>query len=268
MNKILNTFVSKYSTLIIILIVIFVLYLFFYTNIIINHQNSKKNIPTEEPISEEPHVIIDVSKNQEIESDRIDINYTAPELDEYQARSQCEYPSITTDQISKKDCALDGSCLVNIKPTQEWFNQQKAVRTDLPGYNGYSYSNFTSDSFDESKYSMHNLVYPNNVQQKESVSPTQEDFYQNQPQHQHQHQNQPQHQHHQHLGNQYNEISNNLKYPKENNNNIIYENVPFQGPIELRGALPSDLCRSCVVGVCNGDVCGTPQQEFPNYNYN
>jgi hypothetical protein len=253
MNKILNTFVSKYSTLIIILIVIFVLYLFFYTNIIINHQNSKKNIPTEEPISEEPHVIIDVSKNQEIESDRIDINYNAPELNEYQKRSQCEYPSITTDQISKKDCALDGSCLVNIKPTQEWFNQQKAVRTDLPGYNGYSYSNFTSDSFDESKYSMHNLVYPNNIEQIESLSPTQEDFtYQRQQQQYHQH----------------NEISNNVKYPTENNNNIIYENVPFQGQIELRGALPSDLCRSCVVGVCNGDVCGTPQQEFPNYNYN
>jgi len=191
MNKILNTFVSKYCTLITIVIVICVLYLFFYTNIIINHQNSKKNILIEDPISEEPHVIIDVSKNQEIESDRIDINYNAPELDEYQKRSQCEYPSITTDQISKKDCALDGSCLVNIKPTQEWFNEQKTVRTDLPGYNGYSYSNFTSDTFDESKYSMHNLVYPNNIEQTESLSPTQEDFtYQSHPQpHHHQHQN-------------------------------------------------------------------------------
>jgi hypothetical protein len=239
MNKLINT-LSKYNTLITIFCVIFILYLFFYTNIIINHQKKNVNIT----IPEEQHVMIDVSKNQEIESDRIDINYTAPELNEYQARSQCEYPSITTDQISKKDCALDGSCLVNIKPTQEWFNQQKAVRSDLPGYNGYNFSNFASDTFDESKYSMHNLVYPNNVQQNESVSPTQEDFI------------------------HYQKSNQMHKYVKENNNNILYENVPFQGPVELRGALPSDLCRNCVVGVCNSDVCGVQHQEFPNYNYN
>lgn len=257
MNKILNTYLSKYNTAIIIVIIICVLYLFFYTNIIINHQAQKKNIP----IPEEHHVMIDVSKNQEI---GIDIDYSAPEIDEYQKISQCDYPSITINQISKKDCALDGSCLVNIQPTQEWFNQQKSVKTDLPGYNGNNYSNFASDSFDESKYSMHNLVYSNNIpMQSESLSPTQEDFNHNSSHHSH---NESQ-EYNQYIT--YNEGSNNVKFPNENNNNnILYENVPFKGPVEMRGALPNDLCRSCVVGFCNGDVCGVQHQVFPNYNYN
>ena len=202
MTKSINININTNAFLIVVLIIF--LYLLFYTNYIVDHSSKTTTtttttittapttpqtvfveIPQTEKIvqaaqeKEGKKVYFDMSKNEVI-------NYDAPELVEYQRRSACEYPSITRNQLNKNDCAMDGSCL--IKYNQEWFKEQRNVRSDLPGYNGHNYADFGNTN-----------------------------------------------------------ININRNQTKENYKNLA--------------AIPSDLCRSCVVGTCNANGCY--QVDYP-----
>jgi hypothetical protein len=288
MNKLVAIYHKHYPIIISVIILIF-LYILFYTDYIIDNTNcgnTSKSLlqnPTQEnqPIQQitsklradinqelsdsrnininiNKHVHFEPSKNQEIEYE-IDngssIDYNSPNLNELQRISQCTYPMNTPNQINKRDCALDGSCLVSFQP-QSWFKEQRTVKYDLPGYNGFNQANF---SFDE------------NIQQDKMMrnKPIQLDELYNTPS--------P-------ITNintgtegdivseNFNGYNSNIHQPVDHPTQILYNNAPFNGlagGVELRGSLPSDICRNCTTGVCNGDVCGikifSPNKPL-NYN--
>ncbi len=292
MNKLIAIYHKHYPIIITVIILIF-LYILFYTDYIIDntncgntsvksHHNQQKqqNQPIQQitpklraDINQElsdtrnvdvklnKHVHFETSKNQEIEYEidngTINIDYNSPNLNELQRISNCTYPMNTPNQINKRDCALDGSCLVSFQP-QSWFHQQRTVKYDLPGYNGFNQASF---SFDENiqqdkmminkpiqleeLYQTPSPIANNNTYNNTSNASVSENF---------------------------NGYNSNIHQPLDHPTQILYNNAPFNGlagGVELRGSLPSDLCRNCTTGVCNGDVCGikifSPNKPL-NYN--
>jgi hypothetical protein len=204
---------KNYKPILVILTIIF-LYFLFYTDYIV-HNQPRQNIQSIQPIqliqpiqnvhsleqdqNQTKHVKFDDRRNLEIlldsEKDRINIDYRAPQLTKLQQISRCTYPMNSMDQLNTRDCTVTGTCITKFSP-QQWFNEQRAAKYDLPGFNG-----------------------DNAAQFKEN--------FQNTP------------------------LNANM-YMKAN----IY-NAPFlESPIG-RGSMPYDLCRSCTVGVCDGNTCGS-----------
>lgn len=203
---------KNYKPILVILTIIF-LYFLFYTDYIVHNQLKPKQniqpIQTTQPIQyiqqleqdqiQTKHVKFDDRRNLEIlldsEKDRINIDYRAPQLTKLQQISRCTYPMNSMDQMNTRDCTVTGTCITKFSP-QQWFNEQRSAKYDLPGFNG-----------------------DNAAQFKENFQNT-------------------------HL--------NVNMYEKAN----IY-NAPFlESPIG-RGSMPYDLCRSCTVGVCDGNTCGS-----------
>ena len=138
-----------------------------------------------------------------------------------------------------RDCSITGSCLTSTP--RRWFEQQRQAKNDLPGFNGYNLAQFSFPQNTENDMMMRNMIHENN-------SPV----------------SIPSHINHNNHNNNYNNYNNNHTENFNNNNydpynpiqntydqvnspKIMYHNAPFDGSPELRGALPDDLCRSCVV---------------------
>lgn len=270
MNKLIAIYHKHYPIIISVLILIF-LYILFYTDYIIDNTNCKNNDKKIQQAQNQPiqqitsklradinqelsdtrdnkHVHFEPSKNTEIvyeiDSGKLNIDYNSPKLNELQKISNCTYPMNYPNQINKRDCALDGSCLVSFQP-QSWFKEQRTIKTDLPGYNGFNQASF---SFNE------NIEHDTMMINKPIES---EQSYQTAPPN---------------ISEHFNGYNSNIHQELDHPTQILYNNAPFngiEGGVELRGALPNDLCRNCVSGVCNGDVCGikifSPNKPM-NYN--
>ncbi len=276
MNKLIAIYYKYYPVIIGFIVLIF-LYFLFYTDYIIDNTHCNNTSPKlQDPENQQPiqqitpklradinqelsdtrnvniknnkHVHFEPSKNQEIvyeiDSGNINIDYNSPKLNELQRISNCTYPMNSPNQINKRDCAIDGSCLVSFQP-QSWFSNQRSVKTDLPGYNGFNQASFTFNENIQEDTMMRNRP-PEPEQSYQTAPPNVSEHF-----------------------NGYNSnIHQSLDYPTQ----ILYNNAPFnglEGGVELRGALPGDLCRNCTTGVCNGDVCGSnifsPNKPM-NYN--
>jgi hypothetical protein len=155
----------------------------------------------------------------------------------------------TQNQINKRDCALDGSCIVSFKP-QSWFNDQRTVKYDLPGYNGFNQASFSFDeNIKEDKMMKNKPIQLDELHYTPSPITNVNNITEN-----------------------FNGYNSNIHQPVDHPTQILYNNAPFNGlagGVELRGSLPSDICRNCTTGVCNGDVCGikifSPNKPL-NYN--
>ena len=237
--------------LIVVIVILILLYLTFYTNYIIDNKdfnemnndiivNNDNEINNDIIVNNDNEVNNDVIMNNEQGNKKVhfDTNQNQEiiyELDsgnpEREVRiSQCTYPMINKKQININDCALDGTCL-NPLPDQNWFRDQRMVKKDLPGYSGYNLANFSFDENIKNDRMMQNMIYDDSQDENE---------------------NENEH---------FSPIENKIQYQ--------YQNAPFSGSPVLRGSLPSDLCRSCVVGTCTSDVCTseTGGQQFMDYNY-
>jgi hypothetical protein len=209
---------KNYKIILVTLTIVF-LYFLFYTDYIINNQPQKQQFQNQryqkyqqyhqyqQPVEEIKHVKFDDRRNLEIlldsEKDRISIDYRVPQLTKLQQISRCTYPMNSMDQMNTRDCTVTGTCITKFSP-QEWFNEQRAAKYDLPGFNGDSAAQF---KFNE------------NMNGQESFTNT---------------------------------ALNTNSYMKVN-----MPNAPFiESPIG-RGSMPYDLCRSCTVGVCDGNTCGS-----------
>lgn len=213
---------KNYKIILVTLTIVF-LYFLFYTDYIIHNQPQKQQFQNQryqkyyqyhqyqqqyQQLPEEiKHVKFDDRRNLEIlldsEKDRINIDYRAPQLTKLQKISRCTYPMNSMDQMNTRDCTVTGTCITKFSP-QEWFNEQRAAKYDLPGFNGDSSAQF---KFNE------------NTNMNESFTNTSLDTN---------------------------------SYMKVN-----MPNAPFlESPIG-RGSMPYDLCRSCTVGVCDGNTCGS-----------
>ncbi len=213
---------KNYKIILVTLTIVF-LYFLFYTDYIIPNQSPQNHSQpqlTQHPnqqlqIIQQPqqqikHVKFDDRRNLEIlldsEKDRISIDYRAPQLTKLQQISRCTYPMNSMDQMNTRDCTVTGTCITKFSP-QEWFNEQKAAKYDLPGFNGDNAAQF---KFEE------NMMMPN-MNIHESFGSKNVDSY--------------------------------MK--------VNTYNAPFlESPIG-RGAMPYDLCRSCTVGVCDDNTCGS-----------
>jgi hypothetical protein len=172
----------------------------------------------QQPQEQIKHVKFDDRRNLEIlldsEKDRINIDYRAPQLTKLQQISRCTYPMNSMNQMNMRDCTVTGTCITKFSP-QEWFNEQRAAKFNLPGFNGDSAAQFT---FNE------NMMIQNTNTNTNTNVP---ESFRNTP-------------------------LNTDMYMKTEN-----YNAPFlESPIG-RGSMPYDLCRSCTVGVCDGNTCGS-----------
>lgn len=279
MNKLIAIYHKHYPIIISVLILIF-LYILFYTDYIIDNTNCKNNDKKIQQAQNQPiqqitsklradinqelsdtrdnkHVHFEPSKNTEIvyeiDSGKLNIDYNSPKLNELQKISQCTYPMNTVDQINKNDCALDGSCVVSFKP-QSWFHQQRTAKYDLPGYNGFNQASFSFEENIKNDQMMRNRPIELDELQHTPSPISNSNVISNV------------------ITENFSGYNSNIHQPVDNQTEILYNNAPFNGlagGVELRGALPSDLCRNCVTGVCNGDVCGikifSPNKRI-NYN--
>jgi hypothetical protein len=255
MASIKSFIINNLAPIIIIVFIVF-LGLLFYTNLIIHHNNMS---PTNQPQTQhqtlstnletvtknEKHVSFDANKNQEIvyetgngnlDSNDLNIDYENPENNELQRISKCSYPMNNEHQRNIKDCTVTNDCIQ--KFPQQWFKDQRAAKKDLPGYSGSLMAEF---SFPENQTDcmMRNMIYDKN----ETDAPSH------------------------HLKPQTMESFNGFGY-EQAQEKPFFHNVPFNNAIEMRGAQPTDLCRNCVVGVCNNDVCGSQINQYgnlPNY---
>ena len=226
---------KNYKIILVTLTIVF-LYFLFYTDYIIHNQSPQlqqlqqlqqiqqlqqlqqlqqiQKMQHQQPQEQIKHVKFDDRRNLEIlldsEKDRISIDYRAPQLTKLQQISRCTYPMNSMNQMNMKDCTVTGTCITKFSP-QQWFNDQRSAKFNLPGFNGDSAAQFT---FNE------NMMMPNmntNVDESFRNTPLNTDMY--------------------------------MKTE-------IY-NAPFlESPIG-RGSMPYDLCRSCTVGVCDGNTCGS-----------
>jgi hypothetical protein len=232
----ITQFKKNYKIILVTLTIVF-LYFLFYTDYIIHNQPQKQQFQNQryqkyhqyhqyqyqqqqQPSEEIKHVKFDDRRNLEIlldsEKDRINIDYRAPQLTKLQQISRCTYPMNSMDQMNTRDCTVTGTCITKFSP-QEWFNEQRAAKYDLPGFNGDSSAQF---KFNE------NIVNDMMMQNMNTNTNDQESFT--------------------------NTALNTNSYMKVN-----MPNAPFlESPIG-RGSMPYDLCRSCTVGVCDGNTCGS-----------
>ena len=261
-------FKKNYQIILVILTIIF-LYFLFYTDYIVNNNNNKISqkvsqtiieMPTqtvsvqitEKPIQQptqqqqyqqQKQVRFDVNQNQEIlyetKTGRINIDYNAPEISHLQKISQCTYPMNTAEQLNRRDCSITGSCLTSTP--RRWFEQQREAKNDLPGFNGSNLAQFSFPQNTENDMMMRNMIHENSSPVS-IPSNNSENFNNNN--------------YNKNNYDPYNPIQNHNNYDQVNAPQIMYHNSPFDGSPELRGALPNDLCRSCVVGTCEGDSCG------------
>jgi hypothetical protein len=214
---------KNYKIILVTLTIVF-LYFLFYTDYIIHNQSPyhqqlkqlqqkqqyqlmQQQQQQQQPQEEIKHVKFDDRRNLEIlldsEKDRINIDYRAPQLTKLQQISRCTYPMNSMNQMNMRDCTVTGTCITKFSP-QEWFNEQRAAKFNLPGFNGDSAAQFT---FNENT----------NVPESFRNTPLNTDMY--------------------------------MK--------VNMPNAPFlESPIG-RGSMPYDLCRSCTVGVCDGNTCGS-----------
>lgn len=225
---------KNYKIILVTLTIVF-LYFLFYTDYIIHNQSSKQQFKNQryyqyhqyqqQPQPEEiKHVKFDDRRNLEIlldsEKDRINIDYRAPQLNKLQQISRCTYPMNSMDQMNMKDCTVTGTCITKFSP-QEWFNEQREAKFNLPGFNRDSVAQFKFDENIVNDMMMQNMNTNTNTNMNGSES------FRNTP-------------------------LNTDMYMKTE----IY-NAPFlESPIG-RGSMPYDLCRSCTVGVCDGNTCGS-----------
>jgi hypothetical protein len=194
-------------------------------------------------------VHFDTNKNQEIvyetDNGKLNINYNAPELNEHQRISKCTYPMNNNEQINMRDCTIDKTCL-NPLPDKNWFREQRTVKRDLPGYNGDNLANFTFNENIHNDRMMRNMIYDDNYNYNEN------EYNENE-----------------YNENEYNENLSPLEH-KEQFAEIEYQRVsPNQQP-QMKMALPSDLCRSCIVGTCTSDICTSQynnENTYNDYNY-
>ena len=248
-------FKNNYQLILVVLTIIF-LYFLFYTDYIVNNNNNKTSkkvsqtiieMPTQTvslQITEKPstqqliqqinkinqqekQVRFDVNQNQEIlyetKTGRINIDYNAPEISHLQKISNCTYPMNTAEQLNMRDCSITGSCLTSTP--RRWFEQQRQAKNDLPGFNGHNLAQFSFPQNTENDMMMRNMIHENSSPVS-MPSNNSENFNNN-------------------IYDPYNPIQN--TYDQVNAPKIMYHNAPFDGSPELRGALPNDLCRSCVV---------------------
>lgn len=252
MTSIKSFIINNMAPIIIIGIIIF-LGLLFYTNLIIKHNNTS-SIQSPQVLStgveivkkNEKHVSFDANKNQEIvyetvngnlDSNDLDVDYENSENNELQRISQCSYPMNNNHQRNIKDCTVTNDCIQ--KFPQQWFKDQRAAKKDLPGYSGFTMAEF---SFPENQTDnmMRNMIYD----KYETEAPMQQIKQQ-----------------------QSTESFTGFGYEPAREN-PFFHNVPFNDAVEMRGAKPTDLCRNCVVGVCNNDTCGSQINQYgnlPNY---
>jgi hypothetical protein len=225
------TQLKKNYKIILVIITIIFLYFLFYTDYIVHNQppqleqNNKQQQLQQYHLQQQQlqqqqikHVKFDDKRNLEIlfdsEKDRINIDYRVPQLNKLQQISRCTYPMNSLDQMNTKDCTVTGTCITKFSP-QEWFIQQRSAKSDLPGFNG---STTTQYQYDENKM-IHN--------------PQNENFI------------------------NINRNTNSDTNTNINTNTYQYQNAPFiEDPIG-RGSMPYDLCRSCTVGVCDDNTCGS-----------
>jgi hypothetical protein len=255
-DQIIKTMRNNAQIILIILTLVF-LYVLFYTNYIISYEvpSTSTSIPTSQTPFEptlnhsqmnnfgqvQKHVRFDDSRNKEIpyenENGRININYNAPQLQNLQRISQCTYPMNSNNQVNKKDCTIDQSCLTRYSP-QEWFKKQRQNTSELPGFNGDTMAQFTFDENIANDMMMRNMVYEDDINKLDQARRIE---YKS-----------PTDQTHERF-----DVSEGYNYDQVTEPKIIYQSVPFNNPVEERGAMPFDLCRNCTVGNCNGDVCGS-----------
>ncbi len=249
MSSFTSFFLNNIALIILIGLIIFLI-LLFYTNIIINHDNTLPTISPEENIKQEKgktekHVSFDANKNQEIvyetgngnlDSNDLNIDYENPAINELQRISKCSYPMNSEHQRNIKDCTVTNDCIQ--KFPQEWFRDQRAAKKDLPGYSGSLMAEF---SFPENQTDsmMRNMIHDDSVytSEIESQAPAHKESFKG------------------------------FGY-EQAHENPFFKNVPFDGNVDMRGAKPSDLCRNCVVGFCNNDTCGSQINQYgnlPNY---
>ena len=258
-------FKNNYKVSLVILTIIF-LYFLFYTDYIVNNNKTSQKVSqtiiemptqtvsvqiTEKPIQQstqqtqqqQKQVRFDVNQNQEIlyetKTGRINIDYNAPEISHLQKISQCTYPMNTAEQLNRRDCSITGSCLTSTP--RRWFEQQREAKNDLPGFNGSNLAQFSFPQNTENDMMMRNMIHENSSPVS-MPSNNSENFNNNN--------------YNKNNYDPYNPIQNQNNYDQVNEPQIMYHNSPFDGSPELRGALPNDLCRSCVVGTCDGDSCG------------
>jgi hypothetical protein len=223
---------NKKQIIIAVVIIVF-LYLVFYTNYIIYHDHTTPTSTTTPPSSEK-HVHFNTEKNQEIvyetDTGMINIDYTAPQMAEHQRISKCTYPMNNPQQINMRDCTIDKTCL-NPLPDQGWFREQRSAKRDLPGFNGYNLANFSfAENNNEHDRMMRNMIYEN---LPPIMGPPVESFTHNSG--------------------------------RDDSDMMLYYNAQHTG-----AATPMDLCRSCAVGQCNGDICGNLVKNdfiYTDYNY-
>ncbi len=287
MNKLIAIYHNHYP-IIISVIILFFLYILFYTDYIIDNshcqntsQQSQENQPIQQitpklradinqelantrPNNIKKQVHFEPSKNQEIEYEvdtgKINIDYNSPNLNELQRISNCTYPMNTPNQINKRDCALDGSCLVSFQP-QSWFQEQRTAKYDLPGYNGFNQASFTFEENVNQDTMMRNRpIELDELNHTPSPISNVNIEYNNDRLSEH------------NVKENFNGYNSNIHQPLDHPTQILYNNAPFNGlagGVESRGSLPSDICRNCTTGVCNGDVCGikifSPNKRI-NYN--
>jgi hypothetical protein len=237
-----KSFIINNITPIIIIGLMVLLGLLFYTNLIIHHDNSTPSPQIlNQPIittKNEKHVSFDAQKNQEIlydvtdgnlDSNDLNIDYENPENRELERIAKCTYPMNNTHQRNIKDCTVTSECIQ--KFPQQWFKEQRASKRDLPGYSGFSLAEFSFPE-NETDSMMRNMLYDD---KHETNAPSQSTE----------------------------------SFSGLGGDNTLYQNVPFNNAVEMRGAKPTDLCRNCVVGNCKNDTCGSQINQYgnlPNYN--
>jgi hypothetical protein len=241
-----TSFLLNNIALILLLGLIIFLILLFYTNLIIKHDNILPTTPSEENKIEnknEKHVSFDANKNQEIvyetgngnmDSNDLNVDYENPEINDLQRISKCSYPMNSEHQRNIEDCTVTNDCIQ--KFPQQWFQDQRAAKKDLPGYSGSLTAEF---SFPENQTDtmMRNMIHDDSIYSSETEAPAHKESFKG------------------------------FGY-EQAYENPFFKNVPFDGNVEMRGAKPSDLCRNCVVGFCNNDTCGSQINQYgnlPNY---
>jgi hypothetical protein len=287
-DKIIKTLKNN-SQLVIIIVAIIFLYFLFYTDYIVpnnkpttstNIQKEKEQqqgqqqgqqqeqdkqvsqpLETQENTSVENtanHVKFDDTKNKEIyfenSNGRLNIDYNAPQVQEIQRISQCSYPMNSKDQLNMRDCTIDQSCLTKYSP-QGWFAKQREAKYDLPGFNGDTTARFTFNENVENGMHNTNSMFENQnntiyTENQSPSNPLNENFknlnmYST-------------------MSTAYFTDSNGYNYDQVTEPNVLYQNVPFMDNPNERGAMPFDLCRSCTVGECEGDICGSTINKYGN----
>ena len=244
MTSVKSFIINNLAPIIIIVLIIF-LGLLFYTNLIIHHTTPQSSSqPTEIVKTNDKHVSFDAQKNQEIvyditdgnlDSNDLNIDYESPANSELERISKCTYPMNNTHQRNIKDCTVTSDCIQ--KFPQQWFQDQRAAKKDLPGYSGGLLAEF---SFPENQtdHMMRNMIYDD---KHETDAPSQQLTTKTQS--------------------PSNESFSGFSYQPAQEN-PFFKNVPFNGPVEMRGAKPTDLCRNCVVGNCNNDTCGSQINQY------